>query len=102
MDTIDANTWVYVVVRDPEKNEQIVGQHDDKADIAYIPAFLDKEAAVMGIGRMAKTQGQKYEIQAIIFEDLVTNAGQGGFFIFILDENGKSVAQYTPAGEKVI
>lgn len=98
---IDETTWLYVVVQDPEKNEQLLGQHDGEADIAYIPAFLNKETAMMGIGRMTKTKGHHYEIQAVIFEDLVAHAGRGGCFIFILDEDGKIMAKFTPAGEKV-
>ncbi|MEJ2039592.1 MAG: hypothetical protein P8X55_11750 [Desulfosarcinaceae bacterium] len=98
---IDGNTWVYVVVQDPDKNEHIVGQHDDEADIAYIPAFPDKDTAVMGLGRLAKTKGSKYEIQAVIFDDLVAHAGEGGFFIFMLDEDGKIMEKFTPAGGKV-
>ena len=97
---INGTTWVYVVVQDPEKNEQILGQHDSEADIAYIPAFLDKETAIMGVGRMAKSKGPRYEIQALIFEDLVAHAAKGGFFIFVLDEDGKIMAKFTPTGEK--
>lgn len=93
---IDAATWVYVVVQNPGRNEQILGQHDDRAGIAYIPAFMDKSAATMGIGRLAKAKGGKYEIQAIIFEDLTAHARQGGFFIFVLDEDGKVLTRVTP------
>ncbi len=98
---INANTWVYVVVQDPEKNEHILGQHDNEADIAYIPAFLTKETAMMGIGHMAKPKGPRYEIQAVIFEDLMAHAAKGGFMIFVLDEDGAIMAKFLPTGEEI-
>jgi hypothetical protein len=78
-----------------------MGQHDPGHDITYIPAFLEKNAASMSIGRMAKQKGSKYEIQAIIFEDLLNHARQAGFMIFFLDEEGNILMKYSPAGEKI-
>lgn len=98
---INADTWVYVVVQDPEKNEQILGQHDKEADITYIPTFLAKETAMMGIGRMAKPKGPRYEIQAVIFGDLMAHAAKGGFIIFVLDEDGAIMAKFSPTGEEI-
>jgi hypothetical protein len=98
---VGPDTWVYIVVQNPEKNEQIIGQHNPGHNITYIPAFLEKNDATMSMGRMAKQKGSKLEIQAIIFEDLLNHAKQAGFMIFFLDEEGSILMKYSPAGERI-
>ena len=93
---IKATTWVYVLIQNPEGNEKIVGQQDTENDIAFIPMFLDKDAAMQGSLHMIKERGQKYEIQAIIYEDLERFAAQGGFILFLLDEDGHVVEKRVP------
>lgn len=95
-ETITATTWVYVLIQNPGSNEQIVGQHDSKDDISYIPIFLSKEAAAQGSLHMVKEKGQKYEVQAIIYEDLEPFAAKGGFILFVVDEEGRVMEQVVP------
>ena len=99
--SVSLNTWVYIVVQHPEGQEQIIGQHDVAHDITYLPAFLEKNAATLSLGRMAKQKGQQYEIQAIIFDDLLQHARQKGFLIFFLDEEGAILMKYSPQGDKL-
>ena len=42
--TIQEDQWVWVVVQDPEGNEQFLGQRDETEDISFIPTFLKKDA----------------------------------------------------------
>ena len=93
---IDATTWVYVLIQNPGGNEQIVGQHDKESDTSFIPAFLGKEAAEQGVIFMPREKGHKYEIQAIIYEDLDRFAVENQFLIFILDEDGKVKEKLAP------
>ena len=82
--------WVYVIVRDPEGQSQILGLKDDEAGVQFIPAFISKEDAEEGMYRFPREKGaQKQEIQAIILEDLIDHAKSDGFMIFILDKEGK-------------
>lgn len=96
--TIDPVTWVYVVVQNPGPNETIVGQQDTEGQIAFIPVFKDKESASQGVIQMVKTPGQVYEIQAIIYDELLRYAGQGGFLIFLLDGRGQILSKVGPDG----
>ena len=89
-------SWVYVLVQNPEGEEQVVGQTDPQNDISFIPMFRDKDAAMQGVAHMAKEKGKKIEIQAIIYEDLKKYAAGGGFIIFELDDEGAVVDKHVP------
>ena len=97
-ETITATSWVYVLVQNPGGNEHIVGQHDGQNDISYIPIFMNKDSAMQGILHMAKEKGQKYEIQAIIYEDLERFAAKGGFIVFVVDDEGNVIEKRVPQG----
>jgi len=87
--TIEATTWLYVAIQQTGTGEQIVGQTDTEHDIAYIPAFLTKDDAQQAMFHLHLEKKGKYEIQAIIYEDLARHATENGFVIFVLDTNGK-------------
>jgi hypothetical protein len=93
---IDAKKWVYVIVQNPNSNDQIVGQLDAENEISFIPMFLDKESATQGILHMAKEKGKKYEIQAIIFEDLERYAAESQFLLFVLNDEGEVIDKRAP------
>jgi spore cortex formation protein SpoVR/YcgB (stage V sporulation) len=94
--TIEATTWLYVAIRKTGGDEQIVGQTDGDHDVSYIPAFLTKEAAQQSMFHLHLEKKSKYEVQAIIFEDLARYAAEGGFLIFVLDEDGKVIERHPP------
>lgn len=89
--TIEATTWLYVAIQKTGPTEQIVGQTDSEHDISYIPAFLNKEAAQQAMFHLHLEKKKKYEVQAIIYEDLARHAADNRFLIFVLDEDGKVV-----------
>lgn len=93
---LDNATWVYVQIQNPGSADHIVGQHDEKHDVSFIPVFLNKESAIAGFAQLPKEKGHKYEIQAIIFEDLSRQAASRGFLIFVLDEEGNILKKLTP------
>ena len=94
--TIQADTWLYVAIQKIGNNDQIVGQTDTESNVAFIPAFLSKDAAQQAMFHMHLEKKGKYEIQAIIYEDLARYATEGGFLIFVLDEEG-NVLERLPA-----
>ena len=87
--SIKKETWVYVVVQNPGVNEQFLGQHDQEANISFIPFFLDKDQATKCYVNLIREITQHYEIQAIIYEDLVHYAAEHKFLLYLLDETGK-------------
>jgi hypothetical protein len=94
--TITATDWLYVVVQNPETDSQIMGQHDEAADVRFIPAFKTKDDAQQGLLHLPTTRGAKYEVQALIVEDLKRYAAERGFMLFILDADGRIEAQFAP------
>jgi hypothetical protein len=80
--------WVWVVIQDPGESEQFLGQHDTERDVSFIPTFLEKEEAEKGLELLQREEGRKYEVQAILFEDLFSRASDNGFMIFILNRSG--------------
>lgn len=94
--SIRKDQWVWVYVFGPEGKDQILGQQDEKNDIAFIPTFQDKDTALICYNSLAKDKDQKYEAQAVIFEDLQKYAGENGFLIFILNGSGEILEKLTP------
>ncbi|MGA6925569.1 MAG: hypothetical protein WBY88_07805 [Desulfosarcina sp.] len=89
--TIDATTWLYVAIQKSGAREQIVGQTDTEHEVSFIPAFLSKESAQQAMFHLHLEKKKKYEVQAIITEDLTRHAVENGFLIFVLDEDGKVI-----------
>ena len=90
---IEKDQWVWVVVQDPGGNEQFLGQHDQEKNESFIPTFLEKEEAQQGLTLMTHEKGHKYEVQAILFEDLSRRAADNGFMVFILNGSGEVLAK---------
>lgn len=91
--------WVWIVVENAEGAERLLGQRDETHKIDFIPAFLEKETAQAGFSRLQFRRGVKYEIQAIIFEDLLRYAAENRFLILLLDAEGgvqKKIAPDNP------
>lgn len=88
--------WVWVVVQDPAGDEQFLGQQDEQENISFIPAFHSKEVAQQSFLNLARQKGHKYEVQAILYEELVKDAAANGFMIFLLDENGEILEKIKP------
>ena len=88
--------WVWVVVQNPGGKEQFLGQYDKQADISFIPTFDSKEDAQQCFMNMARPKGSKYEVQAILYEELAKAATAGGFMIFLLNENGDVLEKIKP------
>ena len=86
---VEKDQWVWVVVQDPGGNEQFLGQHDQEKNESFIPTFLEKEEAQQGFTLMTHEKGHKYEVQAILFEDLSHRAAENGFIILILNGSGE-------------
>jgi len=88
--------WVWVIVQDPGGNEQFLGQKDMEEGVSFIPTFLEKGEAEQGISRLPKEEGRKYEVQAILFEDLSRRAAENGFMLFLVNGTGRVLEKVMP------
>lgn len=80
--------WVYVVVCDPEKDATFLGLHNKEKKIDFIPAFETKDAANDNFLSLPREKGKKYEIQAVLLEELQADAEKNGFVVAIIDNEG--------------
>ncbi len=86
--TIKGNPWLWVMVQGDAGNEQYVGQHDLENDISFIPAFLTKEEGLKAFNLVKREKGQKTEVQAVRYKELMKDCTHNGFMIFIVDGEG--------------
>ena len=96
MNSIKADTWVWVVIQEPDGNGQILGQQDQEKDLSFIPTFFDKEEALQALPHLVRDRTGKYEIQAIQFNNLAKHAKESGFMLFILNGAGEVLDKMTP------
>ena len=81
--------WVWVVIQNPGGNEQFLGQQDEDKGVSFIPTFLEKDEAEQGLMLMAREAGRKYEVHAILFEDLTERAAEHGLMLFVVNAKGE-------------
>ena len=93
---IKKDTWLWLVAENPGGDEKFLGQIDNEHDISFIPAFLEKEAALQGLYFLARDKTVKFEIQAIQYRDLAPKLAEEGFFLFVLDPEGKVLEKIAP------
>jgi len=90
------DTWIWVVVQNPGPNEQFLGQQYEDQNVSFIPAFFEKEDAQQCLVHMTTQKGDKYEVQAIFFSELVETAAKNNFKIFMLNADGEILETIEP------
>jgi len=87
--------WYYVVIQSPgTSDEKLLGYSDEETQSTFIPCFKTKETAQQCFLLMPKDiMKEKYEVQAVIGEDLIRHAEENRFNIFLLDDKGKILEQ---------
>jgi len=82
--------WYYIIIQDPETStEQFVGFNDAKTNEKFIPAFKTKEQAEDCFALMPKDLfNGRYDVQAVIDDDLLVVANENGHKLYLLDEKG--------------
>jgi hypothetical protein len=93
---LNADTWVWVIVMDPEAKPQYLGQQQEGTDVAFIPTFRSKEDAQQGLAGMTLEKGRKIEIQAIMYDHLCEDAAANGFHLFVIDAEGNIAEKIAP------
>jgi len=97
---VSKESWVWVVIQNPDgRDAQMVGQHEEENDIAFIPTFLEKDEALKCYNLLTFDKTRKNEVQAVLYEELCRDASENGFVIFILDGSGEVLEKIDPASE---
>ena len=90
------DTWIWVVVQNPGAGEQLLGQEYQDQKVSFIPAFFEKEAAQQCLFQLTTNKGDKHEVQAILYDELVQAAAKNDFMIFILNADGQILEKIKP------
>ncbi|MBU0990902.1 MAG: hypothetical protein KJ737_00290 [Proteobacteria bacterium] len=85
--SISNDTWVFAIIKHPGGSEQLTG-FQDEAGVKYIPVLKTRKAAEVFLSYMNREPGVRYEIQAIIFEDILKYSRENQFCTCIVDEKG--------------
>ena len=93
---LNKDTWIWVIVQNPENKSTFLGQHDTTNNIKFIPAFLDKESALMCMNQLTKDESETYEPQALFYDELLRYSAENGFLIYILDNKGNILDKIAP------
>ncbi len=96
-DELKKDSWVWVVIENPENNPGYLGQHDTTNDIKFLPVFKDKESALMCLNQFAKNDALAYEPQAVNYEDVMNHAKDDDFIIYLLNNKGEIIEKIDPA-----
>jgi len=87
------DVWYYTIIQNPgTSQEQLLGYTDGDTNTTFIPAFKTKEIAQQCFLLMPKdVMNEKYEVQAIIKEDLMDHGKKNDYDVFLLDDKGSLV-----------
>ncbi len=67
-----------------------MGFTQDDIQNTFIPAFATKEEAQQCFLMMPKDiMHNKYEVQAVMEDELISVAGERGFHVYIMDDKGR-------------
>ncbi|WP_139795652.1 hypothetical protein [Desulfocicer vacuolatum] len=82
------NQWVHVVIQNPgTPGEELMGYGTEQIPEPFIPAFTTREEAQACFLMMPKDiMNKKYEVHAILKEDLIEQARTNGFRVFLMDD----------------
>jgi hypothetical protein len=96
MSTVEQkDQWVWVVVQGLGGDEQFIGLEDEESGESFIPVFLQKEEAQQGLNHLPLEKEMKYEVQAIRLNNLVSDAAQKEFMVFVLNGTGEILEKIT-------
>lgn len=90
---VSNDTWLWIIIQDPGKNEMLLGQYDEKKDISFIPAFPEKDSARASLEFIHKDSALKYDIQAIKYVVLEKYARDNGFVVFVCNAAGEILSK---------
>jgi len=90
------DTWIWVVIQNPGADEQFLGQEYEDQKMSFIPAFFEKEDARQCLVHMTTNKGDKHEVQAILYDELVQSAVKNKFKIFMLNADGEILEKIEP------
>ncbi len=87
--------WFYIIVRNPDTpRSEFVGFSDDVSGEKFLPVFKCKQDAKDCFAKLPKDVfKEKYDVHAVIQEDILFTAKQEGHDVYVVDETGRILNQ---------
>ena len=88
------DNWYFIIVQNPDTpREEAVGFTHPETQENFLPVFKSRQEAKTCFQLMPKDLFKgKYDIHAVIEEDLVATASANGHQLYILDKAGKIIS----------
>ena len=93
--SLSNNAWVYVVIGNPGSDEKLAGFQEKSRDGFYC-GIRTKNDAEGFLGYIPRESGIHYEIQTIIFEDVLKYARENGSKVYVVNERGDILEKNLP------
>jgi hypothetical protein len=93
--SIAKQTWVYAVFSYSGEEDKITG-FQDKNGGTFIPVLKTNKEAEVFVGYIPREPGRRYEVQAIIFEDVLNYARENGGQVYLVSEKGEILEKEAP------
>jgi hypothetical protein len=87
--TLKKDAWIWVIIQSKGESDQLLGQMDQKENVSFIPAFLEKDQAEKGLELVSRDDSSEYYVQAMQLDHLAQEAFQNGFQVFIVTGKGE-------------
>lgn len=85
--SISNDTWVYAVVGNPGGDEKLTAFQNESGE-TYIPVLKTKNDAELFLSYMTREPGMRYEVQAVIFEDILKYARENQSIVYVVNAKG--------------
>jgi|WetSurMetagenome_2_1015567.scaffolds.fasta_scaffold206943_2 hypothetical protein len=93
--SISKQNWVYAVFNNPGEAEKLTG-FQNKNGRTFIPVLKTNNEAEVFLGYIPREPGTRYEVQAIIFEDVLKYARENGSLVYLVSERGEILEEEAP------
>ncbi len=88
-ETVELPEWVWIVIETDGDRENLFGQHDQEADIFFVPSFYSQEAGEACLKYLQKVPERKYEVQAMRSAEVLKAIQGRDYQLFIFDASGR-------------
>lgn len=86
--SIAKQTWVYAVFNYSGGDENLTA-FQDKDGETFMPVLKSNSEAEIFLGYIPREPGTRYEVQAIIFDDVLNYARANNSLVYLVNEKGE-------------
>jgi hypothetical protein len=93
--SISKQTWVYAVFNKDGEDEKLTGFQDKNGNM-FIPILKTNKEAEIFLSYIPWESDRRYDVQAIIFEDVLNYARESGSLVYLVNGKGEILEEGIP------